>query len=301
MINYRGTMRCTVMTLACLAALAFGQDGKWDARMQAGNDAFARKQYAEAERAFGEAVKIAERFKENDTRITVGLIRLAEAMNLQSKREEAQNTARRAVVALYKARATEPKEVAEQLRRTEVSADILERAAAVFEANQNYTEAESTYQKLIAIREDAARSSGSYGTDDYKKFVGQVLTRARGRVADAYDKLAGLYFSQRRYQEVEPLYQKSIQLREAEFGADSPPAGASLSHLATLYAATGKYDKAEPLFARAIRIFERLNWLNNLEAATTFENYALLLKKTGRETEAAANLAKAGAIRARLP
>lgn len=286
----------------CSDGFAFIQNDPWQASIQAGNNALAQRQFADADRAFREAMRISERFKEKDPRIAIGLIRLAEACQFQSKHEEASALASRSLIALEKAtKGSKPKDPSEAMYRTETSAMILDKAVGIFMAGGKYSEAEQACKRLIEIRTEAAQMNTSpKSNDDYLKFLGQALTNAQGTVADAYDKLAALYFVQHRFENAEPLYLKSLAVRKGEHGEDTPPVAVSLSNLATLYAAQGKFDKAEPLYAQAVRIFEQANWVDRPEVVSTLENYSLLLRKTGHEAEAAAMREKARAIKAKL-
>jgi tetratricopeptide (TPR) repeat protein len=179
---------------------------------------------------------------------------------------------------------------------------ILDKAAGIFVSLRKYREAEPLYKRAISLREEWAKdpTTPPEGNKDFLQFLVQATTSARVKLADAYQNLAALYLTERRFDEAEPLSIKSSKALESEFGADAPPFAASQSRLATLYALQGKYEKAEPLYAHAVSVFEKSNWLDKAEAAITFENYSLLLRKTGREPEAARMFEKARAIRARL-
>jgi tetratricopeptide (TPR) repeat protein len=281
---------------------AFGQNDTWQTAIQGGDRSMAQKQYADAERAYREAAKLSEKFKDRDPRKAITFIRLAEACNLQAKREEAEVFANRSLASLEKAmKQSKPEDPSEEHFRTETSATILEKAAGIFMANGKYPEAERFCKRLIETREDAGRiNTFPKGNEDYLKLLAQMTTNAQAKVADAYDKLAELYFVQHRFEDAETLYAKSLKVREIAYGEGEPPAALSLSNLATLYAAQDKFEKAEPLYAQAVRIFQQTNWTDRPEVASTLENYSLLLRKTGREVEAAAMLEKARAIRAKL-
>jgi tetratricopeptide (TPR) repeat protein len=65
------------------------------------------------------------------------------------------------------------------------------------------------------------------------------------------NNLARLYEAQGRYADAEPLYRRSLQIREKALGAAHPDVGASLNGLAGLYRAQGRYAEAEPLFTNS--------------------------------------------------
>jgi tetratricopeptide (TPR) repeat protein len=304
MMKYRESILLSViiaLLLLCFDGVAFGQNDRWQRAVQAGKNAMAQKRYADAERSFREAVNLAEKLKEKDAGIATGLILLAEACQFQARREEATALASRSLAALEKAgKGSSTQDPAGAFFKTEASAMILEKAADIFTANHGYDEAEQACKKLIHLREEAAGVNPSpKSNEDHLKFLSRALTNGEDKIADAYDELARVYLAQQRFADAEPLYAKSLNVREKVYGVDKPPVAGSLSNLATLYAAEGKFDKAEPLYAQAVKIFQENNWMDKPEAAVTFENYAVLLKKTGHEAEADAMMKQGKAIKAK--
>jgi tetratricopeptide (TPR) repeat protein len=88
---------------------------------------------------------------------------------------------------------------------------------------------------------------------------------------------AGYYLhEQGRYAEAEPLYQRSLQIREQQLGADHPHVATSLNNLALLYRSQGCYGDAEPLFVRSLAISERRLGADHPDVATSLNNLALL-------------------------
>jgi len=51
----------------------------------------------------------------------------------------------------------------------------------------------------------------------------------------------GLYHSMGRYSEAEPLYRRSLAIREQQLGADHPYTASSLNNLAGLYYSMGQF------------------------------------------------------------
>lgn len=70
------------------------------------------------------------------------------------------------------------------------------------------------------------------------------------------DNLAVLYSNQGKYAEAEPLYQRSMAIREKGLGPDHPAVATSLHNLAGFYANQRKYAEAQPLCQRALAILE---------------------------------------------
>ena len=74
------------------------------------------------------------------------------------------------------------------------------------------------------------------------------------RLATSLNNLAALYNAQGKYAEAEPLYQRSLAIREKVLGAEHPQVATGLNNLALLYDNQGKYAEAEPLNKRSLAI-----------------------------------------------
>ena len=59
-----------------------------------------------------------------------------------------------------------------------------------------------------------------------------------------------LYFEQGRYNEMEVLHVRALQIREQMLGPDHPDIATSLNHLGNLYLTKHIYVEAEPLLKR---------------------------------------------------
>jgi tetratricopeptide (TPR) repeat protein len=81
------------------------------------------------------------------------------------------------------------------------------------------------------------------------------LGREHPAVATSLNGLAALYYSQGRYSEAEPLYGRSLAIREQQLGSEHPHVAASLNNLAGLYVSMGRYSEAEPLYLRTLAVF----------------------------------------------
>ncbi len=66
-----------------------------------------------------------------------------------------------------------------------------------------------------------------------------------------------LYKTQGKYEEAEPLWQRTLMINEQQLGVSHPNTAISLNNLATLYDSQGRYEKAEPLCQRALAIYEQ--------------------------------------------
>jgi tetratricopeptide (TPR) repeat protein len=129
------------------------------------------------------------------------------------------------------------------------------------------------------------------------------MRRRSGRSTPGFatdlNNLAGLYHAQGKYAEAEPLYKRTLAIREMALGPEHPQTALSFNNLALLYFNQGRYAEAEPLYKRALAIKEKALRPEHPNVATTLENYAALLRQTGRSAEATEMEARAEAIRAK--
>ncbi len=137
---------------------------------------------------------------------------------------------------------------------------------------------------------------------DAARFLGQSLFR-EGRYAEsaeAYRKAAArseddavllndfavALSEAASYEEAEPLYKRSLEIKEKVLGAEHPSVATTLSNLAELYKAQGRYEEAEPLYKRSLEISEKVLGAEHPDVATTLSNLALLYEAQGRYEEA---------------
>jgi tetratricopeptide (TPR) repeat protein len=284
-----------ILIFICLSAL--GQDSAWDAPMQAGKNAMAKRQYSEAEKSFREALAVAEKFGEKDARVSGSLLFLAQACDAQAKMDEAEALARRAADSMNKAH--KPKQAEQQFQQIEAASALFDKAGDLFASHQKYPDAEMLYQGVIHIRETAVEEKHApQNNEDFFRFAIQVATNAQGALAGAHEKLGHLYFAEHKFPEAAAAYEKARNIREPN--PDKHVLAQTITNLATCYAAQAKYDQAESLYQRALALFEQANWTEKPETLQTMQSYALLLKTTGRDTEASTMLEKVATIRKKL-
>jgi tetratricopeptide (TPR) repeat protein len=289
-----------ILIVICLSA--FGQNKAWDASIQAGKDAMARQQYAEAEKSFRESLAAAEKFGEKDARFSGSLLYLAQVCDAQSKKAEAEILAMRAVDAMNKAlKAYKPKKAEQQFQQSQVASELFDKAGDIFASHQKYSDAEALYQGVVHFREAAAEDKHEpQNNEDFFRFLIQTTSDAQGALAGAQEKLANLYFTEHKFAEAAATYEKAQKIRGADSGTDKRVLAQTVTNLATCYAAQEKYAQAEPLYQRALKLFEDANWAEKAETLRTMQLYALMLKNSGRQEEARAMLDKVAAIRKKL-
>ncbi|WP_080601761.1 tetratricopeptide repeat protein, partial [Microcystis aeruginosa] len=91
--------------------------------------------------------------------------------------------------------------------------------------------------------------------------------------------LAGLYESQGRYPEAEPLYLEALDLTKRLLGDNHPHVATSLNNLAGLYESQGRYPEAEPLYLEALDLYKRLLGDNHPHTQTVYQNYLRMLSQ----------------------
>jgi tetratricopeptide (TPR) repeat protein len=94
-----------------------------------------------------------------------------------------------------------------------------------------------------------------------------------------------LRYSQGRYADAEPLYKRSLAIREKTLGPDHEDVATSLNNLAELYRSQERYADAEPLLKRSLAIREAAN-PDDPAAAPAMANLAALYDNQGRYAEA---------------
>jgi CHAT domain-containing protein len=107
-------------------------------------------------------------------------------------------------------------------------------------------------------------------------------------VATSLDNLAEFLSSrcgwedQRQYAAAEPLYRRSLAIRETTFGPNHPDVAQSLNNLAGLLSSLGQYAAAEPLYRRSLAIRETTFGPNHPDVAQSLNNLAGLLRPLGQ-------------------
>jgi tetratricopeptide (TPR) repeat protein len=98
--------------------------------------------------------------------------------------------------------------------------------------------------------------------------------------------LASLYHDQGRYVEAEPLYLRSLSIREQQLGQDHLDVVLNLGTLAKLLRVQGRYPEAEPLCLRALAIRERKLGADAPDVAASLNDLAGLRSSQKRYPEA---------------
>jgi tetratricopeptide (TPR) repeat protein len=104
--------------------------------------------------------------------------------------------------------------------------------------------------------------------------------------ADLLNQAAMYLFERALFAEAEPLFQRSLAVREKALGPEHPNVAQSLNNLAELYRSQGKYAEADPLYQRSLAINEKALGPEHPNVAQNLSNLAALYHNQGKYAEA---------------
>jgi tetratricopeptide (TPR) repeat protein len=105
-------------------------------------------------------------------------------------------------------------------------------------------------------------------------------------VRTTLSNFALLYVYLGRYADAEPLYLRTLAIKEKALGEDHVDIATTLNNIAQLYVYQGRYAEAEPFYGRAIAIKEKALGPEHHELGTALNNLANLYEKHGRFADA---------------
>ncbi len=237
--------------------------------------------------------------------------------NLQQSFEEETKRRKKAVTALEKLEGTLPEAKIKEARKNLQSGDarIAEKlfdevdeegavlvALAAYQSGQlaegriDYAKAMKKYRRAVALENSnpdyllaagtMARTLGDYiEAQPWLEMLLQLRqkeTTETVELAHIQHELAWLYMAMGKYTEAEPLYKRSLEIKEKALGPDHPSVATTLNNLASLYKRQGKYEEAEPLYKRSLEITEKALGPNHPSVATTLNNLAEIYWKQGK-------------------
>jgi tetratricopeptide (TPR) repeat protein len=197
----------------------------WETTILGGQQAYAKGEYAEAERIFQAAVIRAEKFGVKDLRYALSLNHLAQAFQAQGKYVEAEPLYLKTLDIVQTVQGAEHPDVAA----------VLNNLGVLHRMHGQYAEAEPFLTRALAIKEKAL---GSEHLD----------------VALSLQNLATLYVTQTRYSLAQPLLKRAVKIREQALGPNHPDVAKTLNDYGDLLTKTGRQAEAEAVLARAAAI-----------------------------------------------
>jgi CHAT domain-containing protein/Tfp pilus assembly protein PilF len=121
----------------------------------------------------------------------------------------------------------------------------------------------------------------------YVALARQTHKENETEVSVANGWLGYIYESMGRYDDAEPLLERSLTLREKVLGPDHPDLAAPLNNLAGLYDIRGRYADAEPLYKRSLALREKALGPDHPDVAMSLNNLAMLYYDESRYADAA--------------
>jgi tetratricopeptide (TPR) repeat protein len=139
-----------------------------------------------------------------------------------------------------------------------------------------YSQLGNLYAERIKSGKAADREQELTLAEQYfnQAIVLQTEFQQQDAVANSLNNLALLYKSQGRYNDAEPLYLQSLDIRKRQLGNYHPDVATSLNNLALLYESQENYLEAENLAQQALVIYQQK--LGNEHPST--QNAALMVK-----------------------
>ena len=124
------------------------------------------------------------------------------------------------------------------------------------------------YEQARLLLEEGLQIRSELGDDDLE-------------TAESLDQLASLYTDQGDFDRAEPLFRRSLEIRERELGAGHPYVAASLNNLAFHFIERGDSAPAESLLRRALEIQEAARGAEHPDVAGSLINLAELYRDRG--------------------
>ena len=195
-----------IILLTAWLEVSSALDTLWETYTESGISAYERGDYATAERQHTAAVKEAQKFSSQDTRLAISLNNLAQTYVTEARYREAEPLYKRSLTILERAVGSNHSDVAKSLNGL----------AMLYKTQGRYEEAEPLFRRAL-------------------KIVEQVLGPNNLEMAKPLNNLAALYLAQGRYAEAGPLLQQSLMIREKALGSDHPDVAKALNNLGEIY------------------------------------------------------------------
>jgi tetratricopeptide (TPR) repeat protein len=109
-----------------------------------------------------------------------------------------------------------------------------------------------------------------------KKMIAWCENKEDIEFALSLNNLARLYYFQGRYNDAEPLFLQSLDIRKRQLGNDHPDVATTLNNLAQLYESQGRYNDAKPLYLQSLDIRKRQLGNDHPDVAQSLNNLAQL-------------------------
>lgn len=248
----------TVLLSTGTVAPVCADDAGFRSLMDAGVAALKESKYADAQKNFSDAMKVAED-DHNDGYVALSTARLADLLQRQKKYDEAEPLFKRSLSIAEKS-----KDPGSRLKIMSLNG-----LGTLYLAQKNYGQAEIFLKRVLSMVERAN------DPDNDNRFLPTIL-----------DNLAVVYRAQKRFTDAEKLYKRAIPLWEQVAGPEDSDTATSINNLAALYYYQRKYAEAEPLFQKSLAIREKKLGLTHPEVINNANNLILVYRAEKKLAEA---------------
>jgi len=225
--------------------------------MHIGDEAMQQHHAEDAEKAFREAVALAENLPPGDENTILALGRLGNAYGMLQKYDDAEAAFHRQLTIIEKTFGPFYPRVTDPLRYL----------GSIAAGRKKYVEAESYFSRALEINVKAFGENSS-------------------RTADSLRALAGLYMVQQQWDKAEPYLMRAVKAEEIASGPDENMTLVAVWGLCDLYDRWGKPEKSQPCWHRATGIMEKTEGMNSPALKDSLMAEANALRKLGRPAEA---------------
>jgi tetratricopeptide (TPR) repeat protein len=257
-----------VIIICVVTPIARAQDeGPWKALVLQALDAAGKNDYAKAEQSFLKALREAEAFGPQDSRVGTTLNSLGLVYRAEHKYSEAEGAYRRGLAIIEH---TYPNSI-----------DV---------ANVNFN--------IATIMFDEGHEAGALPTIEralsiYEKLLGPASLKTAATLCLQGDA----YRLTRRYAEAEGPLRRCAEIREKDSGLSNAELADAIQSLARVFAAEGKASAAEARYKLVEKIRETTAGITSPLLAEAMEEHAAILKSMARDQEAEKLTAMAAVIR----
>ncbi|PWT99063.1 MAG: hypothetical protein C5B53_05870 [Candidatus Melainabacteria bacterium] len=152
-----------------------------------------------------------------------------------------------------------------------------------------------------AITVETPEATAPAALEEITNAIAPGLTEEKPFVLnDSLIRLAESYYEQGKYTDAENLYNRILNLREAEAGPLDPNLVGDLNNLAGVLCVQGKFQTAEPLVERAVEMIEKLEPGDSLKLADSLNTLAGIYYQQDKYDQCETLLSRALNIRQKL-
>jgi tetratricopeptide (TPR) repeat protein len=246
-------------TLIVHSQIAPSQPDHWQSLVDAGTKAQRQKQFLVAKKFFEQALKEAERSGYNDSRVSKSFKLLGDLFFAQQKYDEAK---------VYYSRTEALDSEATNLQSAETffaagdfarAKDLAQMALKDMERRVGRQDVVLTPSLIALGKADKALNNETEAEEVLNRAV-RILNGAgeeHKELASALDLLGQVLDDQNKSAEAEPLFKRSLAIRQKILASDDPDLAASLGDLAEHYRRLGRAVDAEPLLKQASEIQDK--------------------------------------------